>query len=60
MKSVTYLIYCIFMGVFFVGGAAYAVIEFGRADWWVLVGAFICCLGYSPMKWIHGIDKDNL
>lgn len=57
MKYVTYLIYIILWEALVFGGLGYAVFVLGHSGWWMLAAVFIGGFAYSPMKWIHGVDK---
>ena len=58
MKEITYLIYIVFWESMVFGGTGYAVFVIGNSGWWFLLAVFIGGLAYSPLKWIHGKDKN--
>lgn len=58
MAYVTYLIYVVFWMSFVFGGIGYAVFVLGHSGWWFLLAVFLGVSAYSPLKWIHGKDKE--
>ena len=57
MKHLTYLIYIILFEALVLVGPAYVVFWKGNSEAWMLL-CILSLFAYSPMKWIHGIDKD--
>lgn len=59
MKEITYLVYIIFWEGLIFGGTGYAVFVLGESEVWFVLAVFLGFSAYSPMKWIHGIEKNE-
>jgi len=59
MKSLTYLIYILSYEGAVLGGCWYAVFILNQSGWWFVVAALFSACAYGPMKWIHGVGKDD-
>lgn len=59
MREITYLIYIIFWEAMIFGGTGYVVFVLGNSGWWFIAALLIGSCAYSPLKWIHGIDKKS-
>ena len=57
MKYFTYLVYIIFWETLVFGGFGYVIFWMHASGWWALFALFLGGAAYSPMKWIHGVDK---
>ena len=54
LKSVTYLLYVVFMVTLILGGTGYAVFVLDRSGWWFLLATFFLSAVSGPAEWIYG------
>lgn len=57
MRALTYLIYITLWEGMLFGGCYYAVFILNNSGWWFALAFALSMCAYSPMKWIHGVDK---
>lgn len=59
MAYITYLIYIVIWEILVFGGIGYAVFVLNHSGWWMAFAILIGSLAYSPLKWIHGKERNE-